>query len=327
MPQVAITDYTFESLDIEKQILEPFGLTVDGAQCRTSSQVREFLQNADYVITQFAPVDATVIDALRNAKVIVRYGIGVDNVDLEAARQKGVAVCNIPDYCVDEVADHTLALILASTRQVVANANHVTSGDWGLATPLQSMTALKELTVGVVGFGRIGREVAARLLPFKGRVLVSDPAVDADVIRAAGAEPVDLSQLLAASDVVTLHCPAIPTTQHLIREETIAQMKQGAILVNVARGTVVHTPDLAAALESGRLAFVALDVLETEPPAADEPLRTNNKAIVHSHIASASAAAATKLRQGAAMIVAAAAQGKPLPNVVNGVTLQACASD
>lgn len=327
MPRVAVTDYTFDSLDIETEILEPLGLTVDGAQCTTPSQVREFLQDADYVITQFAPVDATVIEALRKAQVIVRYGIGVDNVDLEAARQKGIAVCNIPDYCVDEVADHTLALILASTRQVVANANHVARGEWGLAVPLQSMTTLKELTVGVVGFGRIGREVAARLMPFKGRVLVSDPAVDADVIRSAGAEPVDLNQLLAASDIVSLHCPAIPATQHLIREETIAQMKQGAILVNVARGTVVCTSDLTAALESGRLAFAALDVLETEPPAADQPLRTSNKAIVHSHIASASAAAAAKLRQGAAMIVAAAAQGKPLPNVVNGVTLQTCDSD
>ena len=320
MSRVAVTDYTFESLDIEKEVLEPLGLAVDGAQCRTPTELIEFLPDADYVITQFAPVDATVIDAMRSARVIVRYGIGVDNVDLEAAREKGIAVCNVPDYCVDEVADHTLALILASTRQVVANANHVTKGDWGLATQLQAMTALKEQTVGVVGFGRIGREVTARLLPFKCHVLVSDPAVDPDAIRATGAEPVELDQLLATSDVVTLHCPAIPATHHLIRAETINQMKQGAILVNVARGTIVCTPDLTTALASVRLAFAALDVLETEPLATDDPLRTTNNAIIHSHIASASEASAAKLRHDAAKIVAAAAQGKPLPNVVNGVT-------
>ena len=320
MSRVAITDYTFESLDIEKQVLEPLGLTVDGAQCSTPSQLIEFLQDADYVITQFAPVDETVIKAMQKARVIVRYGIGVDNVDLVAAQQQDIPVCNVPEYCIDEVADHTLALILASTRQVVANANHVAQGNWGLATPVPAMTALKGKTVGVVGFGRIGREVISRLLPFKCKVLVSDPAVDAEAIHEAGAQPVELDQLLATSDLITLHCPAIPATQHLIRSDTIQQMKPGAVLVNVARGAIVCTSDLIAALESGRLGFAALDVLEAEPPATDDPVRTTPNTLIHSHVASVSEASAEKLRTDAAMIVAAAVQGKPLPNIVNGVT-------
>ncbi|MCH2596877.1 MAG: C-terminal binding protein [Pirellulales bacterium] len=320
MSRVAITDYTFESLDIEKQVLEPLGLTVDGAQCSTPSQLIEFLQDADYVITQFAPVDETVIKAMQKARVIVRYGIGVDNVDLVAAQQQDIPVCNVPEYCIDEVADHTLALILASTRQVVANANHVAQGNWGLATPVPAMTALKGQTVGVVGFGRIGREVISRLLPFKCKVLVSDPAVDAEAIHEAGAQPVELDQLLATSDLITLHCPAIPATQHLIRSDTIQQMKPGAVLVNVARGAIVCTSDLIAALESGRLGFAALDVLEAEPPATDDPVRTTPNTLIHSHVASVSEASAEKLRTDAAMIVAAAVQGKPLPNIVNGVT-------
>ncbi len=320
MSRVAITDYTFESLDIEKQVLEPLGLTVDGAQCSTPSQLIEFLQDADYVITQFAPVDETVIKAMQKARVIVRYGIGVDNVDLVAAQQQDIPVCNVPEYCIDEVADHTLALILASTRQVVANANHVAQGNWGLATPVPAMTALKGQTVGVVGFGRIGREVISRLLPFKCKVLVSDPGVDAEAIHEAGAQPVELDQLLATSDLITLHCPAIPATQHLIRSDTIQQMKPGAVLVNVARGAIVCTSDLIAALESGRLGFAALDVLEAEPPATDDPVRTTPNTLIHSHVASVSEASAEKLRTDAAMIVAAAVQGKPLPNIVNGVT-------
>ena len=161
--KVVITDYTFPSLEIEEGILRAAGVDVVGGQCKTTAELIRLVADADAVITQFAPVTAEVIGAMGLARVIVRYGIGVDNVDLDAARARGIPVCNVPDYCIDEVADHTLALILATTRQVVTNAASVRSGKWGLATPLERMLTLRDLTVGVVGFGRIGREVAARL--------------------------------------------------------------------------------------------------------------------------------------------------------------------
>src|SRR5262245_15535311 len=164
---VVVTDYSFESLDTERAILEPLGCSVIGRRCKTPAELIELVADADAVITQFAPVNSTVIAAMRCARVIVRYGIGVDNVDLDAAKARGIPVCNVPAYCIDEVADHTLALILALTRQIVSHCNHIRGGKWGGATRLEAMHALKELTVGIVGFGRIGREVAGRLHAFK----------------------------------------------------------------------------------------------------------------------------------------------------------------
>jgi D-3-phosphoglycerate dehydrogenase len=306
-------------------VLRPLGLSVVGAQCRTHEELKGLVHDADYVLTQFAPVGAEVIAAMKQARVIVRYGIGVDNVDLGAARDKGIPVCNVPDFCIDEVADHTLGLILAATRQVVANADHVRQGQWGLAVPLTSMLALKRMTVGVIGFGRIGREVAERLRPFKCRLLVFDPAVDAAEIDSFGGESVGLEPLFAASDLVTLHCPATPKTRHLINEASISRMKDGAILVNAARGSVVCTDDLVKALESGKISFAALDVAEVEPPTADDPLRTMPNVILHSHIASASQSAVTTLRREAASVIACAERGEPLPNIVNGVVWNSAA--
>src|SRR4051812_28312351 len=146
---------------------------------------------------------------MNKVRVIVRYGIGVDNVDLQAARERGIPVCNVPDYCIDEVADHTLAFLLAATRQVVPNCLRVRGGQWGLAVPLADMKTLRDLTVGVVGFGRIGREVVRRLVAFRGAVRVFDPGVAAQEIEAAGAVAAgSLDELLPACDIVTLHCPS-----------------------------------------------------------------------------------------------------------------------
>src|SRR6476660_400302 len=159
MQRVIVTDYSFPNLEIEEGILKPRGHAVVGGQCKTAEALIPHVAQADVVITQFAPLKADVIAAMSKAKAIVRYGIGVDNVDLEAARAKGIPVCNVPDYCIDEVADHTLAFILGLTRQVVSHTTHVQRGKWGLAVPLTEMRALRQLAVGVIGFGRIGREV------------------------------------------------------------------------------------------------------------------------------------------------------------------------
>src|SRR5581483_3402580 len=189
MPKVLVTDHTFDPLDIEQRILEPLGAVLDAHQCKTPEQLVPLVADADAVLTQFSPVNAQVITAMRKVRVIVRYGIGVDNVDLEAARERGIPVCNVPDYCIDEVADHTLAFLLSVTRQVVPNCLRVRGGQWGLAVPLAQMKTLRDLTVGVVGFGRIGREVVRRLLPFHGVILVFEPAVNGTDIGSAGVSP------------------------------------------------------------------------------------------------------------------------------------------
>src|SRR5262245_11963402 len=190
MFRVLVTDSTFEVLDVERAILEPLGCGIESHQSRTPAQLLEFVPAADFVITQFAPVNSAVIEAMARARLIVRYGIGVDNVDLNSARAHGIPVCNVPDYCIDEVADHTLAFILAATRRVVPHWLHLSEGRWGLEGPLEGMKTLRELTVGLVGCGRIGRAVVKRLLPFGCRVLVYDPGVGAELVAGLGATAV-----------------------------------------------------------------------------------------------------------------------------------------
>lgn len=318
--KIAITDYSFPDLGIEEGILRPLGHELVALKDkRPPAEIAAFVSDADAVITQFAPVNAEVIGAMRQAKVIVRYGIGVDNVDLEAARVRNIPVCNVPDYCIDEVADHTLAFILASTRQVVSNCVKIRGGQWGLATPLDQMRALRDMTVGVVGFGRIGREVVARLRAFKCRVLVHDPVVTAAAIEQAGGKPVALRELLSQSDLITLHCPSSAQTRGLINADSLAITKPGLILVNLSRGDLVDPAALTAALQSGHVSAAALDVFAPEPIPADHPVLGMPQVIVASHIASCSVPAVRKLRETAANLAAMAVRGDKLPNVVNGV--------
>lgn len=319
MPVAVVTDYTFPDLALETAALNAAGIELKAGQCKTSELLIPHVREADAVLTQFAPVNRDVIGAMERAKVIIRYGIGVDNVDLEAARARGIPVCNVPDYCIDEVADQTLALILATTRQIVPNALHVRSGNWGLAGTLDQMRTLRDLTVGIVGFGRIGREVAARLAPFKCRRLVFDPMVPAEVIQAAGCVATPLEGLLAEADVVTLHCPSTPQTRKLLNCDTFAVLKPGSIVINVGRGDLIDTPALIEALESGHVSAAALDVFDPEPPPVDSPLRSLPNVITASHVASASVRAVTTLRETVARIAIAAVRGESLPNVVNGV--------
>jgi D-3-phosphoglycerate dehydrogenase len=318
--KVLVTDYTFDDLSVEEGILLPLGCTVEARKCRDAAELAALVADADYILTQFAPVSARVVAATKPARVIVRYGIGVDNVDLEAARARGIPVCNVPDYCVDEVADHTLAFILAATRQVTANSEFVRGGRWGLAVPLAGMRALRDLTVGVVGFGRIGREVVRRLLPFKCAVRVFDPVAGAADVEAAGARPAgSLDELLPACDVLTLHCPSTARTRGMLNRDALAKLRPGAVLVNVARGDLVDTAALVEALRGGRLAAAALDVCDPEPIPAGHPLLGLPGVNLSAHVASASPSAVRKLRETAAGIIARAVRGEPLPNVVNGI--------
>ncbi len=318
-PKVVVTDYAFPDLSIEQAVLAETGCELTGRQCKTESDLLDLCKDADAVITQFARVNANVIAGMARAKVIVRYGIGVDNVDLEAARARGIPVCNVPDYCIDEVADHTLALILASTRQVVPHTNHLRSGKWGLVGSLASLKALAQLTVGVIGFGRIGREVVRRLAAFKCAIKVFDPLVPAEEIRKCGLEPASFDEVLKAADLLTLHCPSTPQTRKMINRDSLAKLKPGAILINVGRGDLVDVPALTAALESGHLGAAALDVFDPEPIPADHPVLKMPNVLLTPHIASASPTAVHKLRTAAANLALRAVRGQPLPNIVNGV--------
>jgi D-3-phosphoglycerate dehydrogenase len=320
MIKVVVTDHPFESLEVEAAILQPLGCElVTQKQAPPPAGLARLVADADHILTVFAPVTAAVVAAMQKARLIVRYGVGVDNIDLEAARARGIPVCNVPDYCMDEVADHTLALILAVTRRVVINCNQVRAGRWKLTAPA-AMRTLCDLTVGVIGLGRIGREVVRRLQGFRCRVLAHDPALTPDEIRSRGGEPAGFDDVLRQSDLLTLHCPATAQTRHLINREAFTRMKPGAILINVARGALVDTAALVEALEQGRLAAAGLDVFDPEPPPADSPLLRLENVVISPHAAAVSPKAIAKLRATAAGIVARAIRGEPLPNVVNGVS-------
>jgi D-3-phosphoglycerate dehydrogenase len=316
---VAFTDWTFPDLSIEDENLRAHGVQVVARQCKTEAELIELCADAAVVITQFARVNANVISAMRHAKAIVRYGIGVDNIDLDAARERGIPVCNVPDYCIDEVADQTLAFILALTRQVVRHTDHLRAGHWGLATPMSDMKALRGLTMGVVGFGRIGREVVRRLLAFKCAVQVFDPVVPAAEIEKLGGQPVSFDELLRNADVLTLHCPSTAQTRRMMNRESFARLKPGAIFINVSRGDLADPEALADALKRGHLAGAALDVFDPEPIPANHPIRTLSNVILAPHIASCSVPAVTKLRESVARLAVAAVRGEPLPTIVNGV--------
>jgi D-3-phosphoglycerate dehydrogenase len=321
MAKIVLTDFAFADINLESKIFAQANESFEARKEKsTPAQLAQLVRGADAVMTQFASVNAEVIEAMDQAKVIVRYGIGVDNVDLVAARERGIPVCNVPDYCIDEVADHTLAFILAVTRQVVPNTFLLRSGRWGIATPLESMDALANRTVGVIGFGRIGRAVVRRLVAFNARVLVFDPLVPAEDITLHGAlAAASFEALLPECDIVTPHCPSNRQTKKMFNAAAFARMKDGSSFVNVGRGDLVDSDALVSALRSGKLGGAALDVFDPEPIPAGNPVLGMPNVILSGHIASASPRAVRILRETAASIVLKALRGETPPNIVNGV--------
>ncbi|MBM4237289.1 MAG: C-terminal binding protein [Euryarchaeota archaeon] len=280
--KVVITDYIYGEPDEERRILEKIGAELELHECRSEEEVLEAAKDADGILNTYAPVSRRVIEGLRRCRVVVRYGIGFDTIDLEAATEKGIVAVNIPTYCIDEVADHTLALILSAARKVVAYDRIVREGkwDWRDARPIHR---LRNQTLGLIAVGRIGRALIERAKPLGLRIIASDPYVPDEKMREMGAEPVTLEKLLAESDIVSVHTPLTKETRHMLRYEQFRKMKRSAILVNTSRGPVIKVPDLARALEEGLIAYAALDVLEKEPPGRDDPILRQENLVLTPH--------------------------------------------
>jgi D-3-phosphoglycerate dehydrogenase len=259
---VVITDLDHDNVDPERSVLDGHDVELRVLQCRTPEEVAAQAGDADVLINQYVPITGEALDALPRCRLVVRYGVGVDNVDVEAAAARGVWVANVPDYGRDEVADHTLAMALAALRGVVVLDRSVREGSWDLeaARPLRR---LGTLTYGVVGCGAIGTAVAGRAAELGMRVLGYDiPQVRSE----PPIERVPLEELLSSSDVVSLHAALTPDTHHVIGAAALERMRPSAFLVNTARGGLVDAAALLAALDAGELAGAALDVLEGEPP-------------------------------------------------------------
>lgn len=317
-PVVAVLEPGYADYGTERRILAPFGVTL--RVVREGEAAADLLEAWDprAILVRERAVDAQVLEACPSLEVVVRYGVGVDNVDLETARRRGVAVANVPDYGAEhEVSDHAVALYLAVARRLIRRDAAVRGGAWGdlQAEPVPGRRAA---TLGLVGFGRIGRRAAEkfRALGFA-RVLVFDPALGAEAARAAGVETVGLDSLCAEADLVSLHAPLTEATRHLVDARRLGLMKPTAILVNVARGGLVDEAALAEALGAGRLFGAGLDVYEVEPLPADSPLRGAGNVVLTDHAAWYSEAAVAALQQQAAEEVARVLAGDRPLNWVN----------
>jgi D-3-phosphoglycerate dehydrogenase len=315
-PKVIVTDYVFPSLDIERQRLGAIGAELVALQATSEAELLDAVTDADALLVCYAPITTRVIGRLDRCRIIARYGIGVDNVDLEAASAKGIVVTNVPDYCVDEVSDHALALLLACARKVSYLSHRVRAGRWdaGDAGPVRR---LRGQVLGLIGFGKIPRRLAEKARPLGLEILACDPYLQAEDMGGYGAAKVSLDMLLARADFVSVHAPLVPETRGLIGLAQLRAMKPTAYLINTARGPLVDESALVRALQEGWIAGAALDVLEREPPAENHPLRMLDTVILTPHVAFFSVESVAELQRKATEEVVSALTGRPPRYAVN----------
>jgi D-3-phosphoglycerate dehydrogenase len=315
--RVVVTDFTEPGHDIESEVFANSGLPIDLVTAEETGRTGLLAATAGAraLIVQFARIDRTLIQTLTSCRVIARYGVGVDMVDIDAATDMGIPVANVPHYCIDEVSLQTVGFVLDLNRRTLPLAAHVRAGRWGTAPPVTPPSRLRGQLLGVIGFGAIGSEVARKARALGLEVVAYDPFAGPD--RYPGISFVPLAQLLARSDYVTLHCPLTDATRGLIGAAELAQMKPSAYLLNLSRGPVVDQAALTEALRTGVIRGAALDVLSTEPPDPADPLLQLDNVIVTPHIASWSIEAGAELRREVAQSVVDALQGREPASVVN----------
>jgi len=298
--KIVVTDATFPALEQERAVAQEFGAELVEAKCANADDVVAAADGTDILIVQFAQVTAEAIAAMAPGSLIVRYGIGLDNIDLAAAQARGVKVAYVPDYATGEVADHTASLILATLRCLLPLDRSVREEMWDAVGVAGELRAFDETTVGFIGFGRIGQGVLARLKPFGFKSIVADPYADPSALAELGAEAVDLDTLFERADVITLHCPLTAETRHVVNAAQLAKRPGRAALVNTARGGLVDPDALVEALENGVLRGAALDVFEAEPLPLDSRLRGCPNLILTPHAAWYSTSAIERLQALAA---------------------------
>ncbi|MFC7404257.1 C-terminal binding protein [Georgenia alba] len=280
---MAVTDTAVPDETLERELAEQTG--AEYRSVRDGLGLDEVLDGADVVFTNFATLGPQELARLAPGAVVVRYGVGVDNVDLAAAARLGVRVTNVPDYGADVVADHAATLAGLAVRRVMTLDRRMRAGEQPIAAEAGRIRSFAALTVGLVGAGRIARLVGRRLAAFGARIVAADPYADAEALAAEGLTLVDVETLLAEADVISLHAPLTDETRHLLDDATLARVRPGVVVVNTARGGLVDTDALLRALDAGRVAVAALDVTEPEPLPADHPLRTHPNVVLTPHSA------------------------------------------
>jgi len=308
-PIIAITDSPFPSLDPAKKALARLDPEYRVANSPSVDDILAVAREADAILVTYAKLAGELLRQLKNCKAIGRFGLGVDNIDLPAAKECGIAVNYVPDYCLREVSDHAMALLLALARKVPFANKLVQSGRWEVP-PIVPLRRLEGQTFGLVGFGNIPRALAPKAKAFGLKVLTYDPYVNTDAAAALGVDPVSFDDLLARSDFISVHAPLQPATRGLMNAKTFAKIKKGAYLINTARGPLVDEAALVAALDSGHLGGAALDVVTTEPLAKDSPLLGRDNVILTPHTAFYSVEALEELQTKCASDVARVLSGE-----------------
>jgi D-3-phosphoglycerate dehydrogenase len=313
--KVVLTDYVWESLEVEKKTLAGLAELVP----LQTKKPEEFLPQAadcDALLNTYAgPITADVMAKMPKCRIIARYGIGVDTIDLDAATQAGIIVTNNPTYCIEEVAEHTMALLLACARKVAFYDRQVRAGTWAVP-PGKPLFRLDGSTLGLVGFGNIARQIAVRAAAFGMRVLYADPFVKEGQFSEPGRK-VELNDLLRESDFVSVHPPLTPQTRKMMNDDALARMKPTAFLINCSRGPVVDTEALVRALDGKKIAGCALDTTDPEPLPNPHPLRDRENVIINPHVAWYSEKAMVGLQAGAPNEVRRVLSGEWPVNVVN----------
>ena len=317
---VIVADSVFPNLDPTRLLVSKIGADLSLAAEPTPEAIVQVAQRADAVLVTYAKITAEMIRQMTRCRIIARFGIGVDNVDIAAATEAGIVVTRVPDYCVDEVSDHTMALLLAVVRKIPFANSLVHAGRWGMPAVVP-IHRLRGTVLGLVGFGRIPQLVAPKAKAFGIKVVAYDPYVSESITSAAGVERVDFATLLKISDYVSIHTPLAPETHHLFDAKVFAQMKSSAFLINTARGPIVDEAALAHALDTALIAGAALDVLSSEPPQASRLFGRDN-VILTPHISFYSEESLIELQTRAAEEVVRVLTGQVPRDPVNPEVLK-----
>jgi D-3-phosphoglycerate dehydrogenase len=313
--KVVITDAEYPSFDVEKKVLSQLNVDLVKCQCTTEEELIRHCRDADAILNQYAKITSQVIENLNQVKIIARYGIGVDNVDLDAATKKNILVTNVV-YDICDVADHTIMLMLALTRKIfqVAKSIKKFEWDWKQFHPIPRM---KGKTIGIIGLGRVGRQVARRLQGFDVHLLACDPYIPTDMFTKYHAKQVNLATLLEQSDIVTIHVPLNNETRNMISTNELIKLKKKAIVINAARGGIVDEKALYEALKKKEIAGAGLDVLEHEPIQKENPLLHFDNVIITPHMGWYSEDTVDEVQRIAAEQVLQCLQGRIPLNLVN----------
>jgi D-3-phosphoglycerate dehydrogenase / 2-oxoglutarate reductase len=317
---VGVSDSVFPNLDPAREVLSKIGGELHLAEAPTPEAIMKVAVDADAMLVTYAKITGEMIQQMKRCRVISRFGIGVDNVDIPVATSKGIVVTKVPDYCIDEVSDHAMALLLALVRKIPFSNAQVHSGRWEMPAVVP-IHRLRGSILGLAGFGRIPQLMAPKAQAFGMKVVTYDPFVPADVLKRAAVEGVSFAELLKRSDYISVHTPLMPETKHLFNAEAFRQMKPTAYLVNTARGPIIDEDALAAALDAKQLAGAGLDVMTQEPP-KNSPLFGRDNVLLTPHTSFYSVESLVELQTKAADEVVRVINKQPPRNPVNPEALQ-----